>query len=406
MTAQTHFHNGPQDYPQPDWNNYRVRAVTTDARPWPPAPADIKSILIIKLDAMGDYLLHTPFYASLRKFYPQAKITLLCNKNNLNLAEHNPAFDYVITPPYEPGYDQAQSFLYAIELQAHAAAPFDLIIVPRWTEDWHHAGVITQVLDAPYRLSYSGNTNAYKAQHFPQHEDFFTHVIDDARPAHEVWRGMQILHALGMKIPPVADIKQEFHFTAEDENKIKTLLAVKHYPRPWFVFGVGASADHKRWPAEHFAELAHLLQDRHGGTIFMLGHGKKDELAAETILAAVPQAVNFVDQLTPRESGVFARACDIMVCNDSFALHAAATAGTPAVEITGHPANGDKDSEYLPWRFGPWGIPFAWLQPETCHHSGRMLADFRLDPKCIGDIPASDVCNAVTQGLHRWPKSH
>jgi len=400
MATQIHFQTGPQDYPIPDWNDYKVRAVTAEARPWPPAHGDIKSILIIKLDALGDYLLHTPFYAHLRKFYPQATITLLCNKINLNLAEHNPTFNHVIAPPHEPGYDQAQSFLYAIELGAHEAAPFDLIIVPRWTEDWHHAGVIAQTLDAPYRLTYAANTQPYKQQHFPQHDDFFTHVIDDPRPAHEVWRGMQILHALGMAMPPVIDIKQEFHFTAEDENKINAIISAQDFPRPWIAFGVGASADFKRWPSEYFADLAQKLP----GTIFILGHGAKDEATAVAIAAAHPAAQNLVGKLTPRENGVFIRHCDILVCNDSFALHAAATVGTPAIEIIGHPADSTAgQNEYTPWRFGPWGIPFAWLQPATCKASARMIPDFRLDPKCIGDVTAEDVCNAVMEGNRRWP---
>jgi len=402
MPTETFYHNSPADYPVLDWSDYRVRAIAPDARAWPPAPWDIKTILVIKLDAYGDYLLHTPFYAHLRKFYPHATITLLCNKANLTLAEHNPAFNHIITPPYEPGYDQGQSFLYAMELQSHAAAPFDLIIVPRWTEDWHHAGVIAQTLDAPYRLSYGGDAVPYKAQHFLQHDDFFTHVIDDKRPTHEVWRGMQVLHALGMVMPRAEDIKQEFHFTPEDENKAQTILSAQDFPRPWFAFGIGASGDFKRWPAKHFAELAQKIQLKLGGTIFILGHGKKDDETAGIIIAAQPTAQNLVGQLSPRESGALIRACDIMITNDSFALHAAATVGTPAVEVVGHPADGNPESEHLPWRFGPWGIPFAWVHPLSCRTATQKSEDFRQDQKCIADVPPDDILQAVTEGLRRW----
>jgi len=401
--TQTHFHTGPQDYPILDWSNYRVRATAHDSSVWPPASGDIKSILIIKLDGYGDYMLHTPFYAHLRKFYPQAQITLLCNKINLVLAEPNPAFDHVLAPPFEPGYDQSQSFLYAMELQAHAAASFDLIIVPRWTEDWHHAGVIAQTLDATYRLSFAGDTLPYKAQNFPQHDDFFTHVIDDKRPIHEVWRGMQVLHALGMPMPPVEEIKQEFHFMLDDEVKIQNILFEKNHPRPWFVFGIGGSGDFKRWPAQHFSELAQKLHAQHGGTVFIIGYGKKDESVAAIISAQNPAAQNYVGKLSARENGVLIRTCDIIISNDSFAIHAAATVGTPVVEVVGHPADGDPESEYLPWRFGPWGIPFAWVHPLSCHTATHKSEDFREDQKCIADVPPDDILATVTEGLRRWP---
>lgn len=397
---ETFFHKGPQDYPVPDWSGYRVRAVQSGARPFPPAPSDIKSILVIKLDAYGDYLLHTPFYAGLRAFYPHAQITLVCQKNTLALAEHNPVFNYVIAPPVEPGYHQGASFLFAVDLQSHAAAPFDLIIVPRWHEDWHHAGVIAQTLDAPYRLCYAGNSTPFKAQNFPQHDSLFTHVIDDPRPSHEVWRGMQMLHALGMEMPAPENIRQEFHFTMEDEKKVGKILSTRKFRRPWIGFGIGASGDFKRWPAAHFAHLAARIKKTMRGTVFLLGRGTKDEAVA----AEIPGVQNLVGQLSPRESGVLIRACNAVVCNDSYALHAAATVGTPIVEIIGQPADGNPSSEYLPWCFGPWGVPFAWLQPGTCNGSLHPIPDFRGEIKCIADVPVDAVFSALIEVTRRWPK--
>jgi ADP-heptose:LPS heptosyltransferase len=300
--------------------------------------------------------------------------------------------------------------MFALELQSHAAAPFDLVIVPRWTEDWHHAGVIAQILDAPYRLSYAGNTTAFKAANFPQHDDYFTHVIEDARPAHEVWRGMQLLHALGMEMPGPANIKQEIHITDADKNKINDLLKNQNLPRglarPWIAFGIGASGDFKRWPATHFAELAQQILSNTTSTIFIFGHGAKDEAAAAIIEQQNPNGIiNMVGQLSVRETALLISQCNAMVCNDSFVLHAAATHGVPIVEIIGQPTDGNPNSEYLPWCFGPWGSPFAWVQPLTCEGSGNLSADFRGAPKCIADVPPNHVFMALEKVMQKWPKS-
>lgn len=405
MAVQTHFHDGPADYPVPDWQGYSIRAVHPGAQPFPPAPADIKSILIIKLDAMGDYLLHTPFYAHLRRFYPHAKISCLCSRAVQDLALHNPDFNHVIAAPHAPGYNQTEAFLFGMALQQHEAALFDLVIVPRWYEDWHHAGVIAQTVDAPYRLCYAANVQAYKAQNFPQHDGYFTHVIEDPRPAHEVWRGMQILHALGMDLPPISGIRQHAHTTPEDAKKAQDILAGTACPRPWIGLGIGASVPFKTWPVEHFSVLAQNIVLSMGGTVFLLGGGVRDTEAAAEILRANPTGiVNGVGQLSVRESICFIAQCDAVVCSDSFAMHAAATQKVPVVEVVGQPADGDRNSEYLPWCFGPWGVPFAWLQPTTCAGSGRIIPDFRNDAKCIADVPPDAVYLALQEMLRQWPK--
>ncbi|HRJ12658.1 MAG TPA: glycosyltransferase family 9 protein, partial [Alphaproteobacteria bacterium] len=380
--AKIHYHQGPGDYPQPDFSAYQIRATGNDDPPFPPDPTQIKSILILKLDALGDYLLHTPFFSYLRKFYPHAKITLVCVQENLSLVETNPAFDTITPLPFPSGADQRMKMMFGMELQSHASAPFDLIIVPRWSEDWHHAGVIAHSVGAPYRLSYSAQSTPMKRQYAQQHDDYFTHVIDDTRPAHEVWRGMQLLHALGMEMPPITDIRQELHTTMDDTAIIDALFTGKNYPRPWIALGVGASIAHKRWPGEKFAQLVAQLDNTYGGTVFILGHGEEDAAAAAAILNKSNKSVNCVGNLSPRTSGTLIQQCDMMVTNDSFALHAAATVGTPAVEVVGHPADGNPDTEYLPWRFGPWGIPFAWVQPVTCGGSACGMADYLNEVKC------------------------
>ena len=360
QNAQIHLQRGPEDYPAPVAATVRA---ANGAAPFPPAPGSIHSILIMKLDALGDHLLATPFFAGLRGHYPHAKITLLCVKENLNLAETNPAFDHIVPLPHPAGSDERLNAVFAIELQSHAAAPFDMVIVPRWGEDWHHAGVIAKILDAPYRITYSARSTPFKLRHALHHENFYTHLIDAPGTHHEVWRGLQLLHALGAELPPVDDIRLELHTTPADEEKINLFLQDKNYPRPWFAFGVGASLDHKRWPAEKFAELAQALEKKYGGTIFITGHGEKDAAAAATISAKRKDCVNCIGNLTPRETGSLVARCDIIITNDSFVLHAAAAKNVPVVEIIGHPRDGSGDNEYLPFRFGPWGPSFAWVQP-------------------------------------------
>jgi heptosyltransferase-3 len=396
FATQTHYHHGTADYPPLDFGSAQIRAAA-GANQFPPAPNVIQSILVIKLDAMGDYLLHTPFFAHLRSFYSHANIVLLCHAMNKDLSAHNPAFNDIIICPHEPGHDPRQALMLGMQLQSHH---FDLIIHPRWGEDWHHANVIAQAIDAPYRLSYAANCTPFKAKNFLQHDDCFTHVIDDPRPTHEVWRGMQLLHALGMPIPPLESIRLALHTTQADRDKVNAFLADKNYPRPWFAFGIGASAEFKRWPAVRFAELAKYIAAAYGGSVFLIGQGTKDQDAAGIITKGNENIVNCMGHFHARETGILIGECDIIVSNDSFTMHAAAAMNTPVVEVIGHPADGNPASEYLPHRFGPWGVNFAWIQPATCNGAVFANEDYLTEPKCIGDIPAAAAFNAIQEALH------
>lgn len=400
VDTKIHFHPGTGAYPPPQFDRGKIRAMQPDAPQFPPPKDQIKSILIIKLDALGDYLLYTPFYKGLRELYPDAKITLICATNTNGLAQYNPVFNYVAPLDYPAGPDERNALLFALKMQSHPAAPFDLIIMPRWAEDWHKGCVMAQTLDARWRLSYSSVSTPMKRQYTEHFDNFYTHVIDEPKPAHEVWRGMQLLHALGADVPPLDQIKLEMHIPTAAKEKIDQLLADKNYPRPWFTFGVGASLDHKRWPGENFAELAARMEKEFGGTIFLIGHGEKDAVAGTAITAKSNHSVNCIGNLTTIESGELISRCDMMITNDSFALHAAAAAGTPAVEIIGHPADGNPDTEYLPWRFGPWGIPFACVQPLTCTNSEHGILDYLNEVKCIADIPVEPIMNAVKEVLN------
>jgi len=68
--------------------------------PLPPR-ADVRRIVLVKLWAIGEYLMATPAFAALRELYPQAEITLLTGVAAAPLAAAAPTFDRVWTVPEE-----------------------------------------------------------------------------------------------------------------------------------------------------------------------------------------------------------------------------------------------------------------------------------------------------------------
>ena len=64
-------------------------------------PAEPRSILIVRLSAMGDLVFTTPLLSSLRARFPQARICWLVRKELAPLLAEDPDLDEVIvwTPP-------------------------------------------------------------------------------------------------------------------------------------------------------------------------------------------------------------------------------------------------------------------------------------------------------------------
>ena len=58
---------------------------------------DNKNILVIRTDAIGDFILTSPVLRELRKNYPDSHITLVCNPLVYDLAEKCPYIDEILS---------------------------------------------------------------------------------------------------------------------------------------------------------------------------------------------------------------------------------------------------------------------------------------------------------------------
>ena len=118
---------------------------------------------------------------------------------------------------------------------------------------------------------------------------------------------------------------------------------------PWLILGPTANWRVKMWPAERFIALAQALTAPQGllpgaRLAILGGPGEAERAMAAPVLAALPEAVDLVGQLSlPEVAAVLSRAA-LFVGNDSGLMHIAAATGAPTLGLFGPtPA-----SEYAP----------------------------------------------------------
>ena len=106
-------------------------------------------------------------------------------------------------------------------------------------------------------------------------------------------------------------------------------------PKPWIVYGVGASEPRRCWPLDRFTGLSAALSDL-GGTHFWLG-GPDDNAAVETELKRADRGcinVNVCDLKLDAGAALLSRA-DLFIGNDSGPLNLAASVGVTSIGLFG-----------------------------------------------------------------------
>ena len=256
-------------------------------------------ILVIKLGALGDFMLAFGPFAAIRAQHPAAEVTLLTTAPFADLARDSRWFDRVLTDSRPRWWD-----LPALVRLRRALQGFDFV----------------------YDLQTSGRSSHY-------------HRMAGRPP----WSGI----VRGASHPHANPARDRMH-TLDRQREQLAMAGIPAVPSPdlsWLTAGgpvlpqpyallVPGAAPHrpaKRWPAARFGELARLL-NRQGLRPVVAGAGADRPLAAE-IAAACPATLDLTGRTTLTDlAGLSARAA-LAVGNDTGPMHLAAAMGCRCVVL-------------------------------------------------------------------------
>jgi ADP-heptose:LPS heptosyltransferase len=272
-------------------------------------PSQVKKILIVKLDRIGDMVTTTPVFDALRDLFPNARLDIVGHPVPLQLLDGDERIGDRI--PY-------RSWLY-----------HPLPILPGGPRAWW---LIIKLLARRYPLVvylrgsspflWLGLTSRFAAIKFVK-----------AEPV--IRRYMKALERLFGPLPePLPRLSVN-----EDTKRFAQQLLNGHngYSSPTVVIHASASSATKVWPPERFAALADELNATDGVRVHFLG-GPADELLLERIADLSARKHRYHSSLRlPNVVAVIAGS-DLFIGNDSGLSHIAAAVGTPSVVLWG-PAN-------------------------------------------------------------------
>ena len=154
--------------------------------------------------------------------------------------------------------------------------------------------------------------------------------------------------------------------------------------KPLLVFCPGAEfGPAKRWPTQHFSQLAQLLLTEFPHLQIIALGSKKDKIIAENIAAPVR---NLCSETSLAQAIALIAHANALVCNDSGLMHIAAALGRPQVAIFG-----SSDPRHTPPRSSK-AVPI-WLQLacSPCYARNCPLGHLR----CLHDVTPTQVLPIV-----------
>ena len=215
---------------------------------------------------------------------------------------------------------------------------------------------------------------------------FYDRLIARPSPdAHAVDWNLDFVRALGL------ETKLPFDWLPV---RAAVALAVRHQARQsgglgrWIVFCPGARWENKRWPLEHFRDLAGQLCAA-DPTLRIAVVGSAEDRPLGAALAG-KQVLDLTGQTTLHELIEGLRMATVVVSNDSAPLHLAAAMGRPVVALFG-PTNAR--------RTGPYGAPGSALQLRLpCVPCQSRTCSWDIPVECLKALSPGLVATAV--GVH------
>ncbi|MDA8157303.1 MAG: glycosyltransferase family 9 protein [Actinomycetota bacterium] len=350
-----------------------------------------KKILLVRLDGIGDCILWLDSASKFRDIYPEKEfeITLLGNDLWEPLTEDMPFFDQV----WPLSRKRLDKFFYKLStFWKIKKAGFDIAIQPTYSREFLTDAFI-KMSCAPVRIGSQGDPANIKFWQKKLTDKWYTVLVPaSAKPLMELERNAEFMRGLGLKNVRAGLYQFRPHLkpaATQNEN--------------FYILFPGASWTGKMWPASRFLEIARRLHDAKKWEGIICGGSTETELAEKIMKASDVPMKNLAGKTSLHDLINLINRAQMIITNDTAAVHIAAACETPAVCILG----GGHFGRYMPYKLEqstykiiPVGI-FPRMDCFNCNwHCIYKIPDGEPKP-CISSISVDEVWIKIEELLNK-----
>jgi heptosyltransferase-2 len=283
-------------------------------------PRQLKKILIIKLGAMGDVLRTTFLLEGLKELYPSSAISWIVNKSNAAVLENNPLIDSIIVKDGKTNEFLTQNF-------------FDFVInLDLSAESLAFAKLSCAGKIAGYTLSDNReivSSNDYALQWLQMS------AYDELKKSNKFTYQNMMAKIVGLSCDKYAiAVALAKNSVAKAEEFIKKFAIKQDKEIIGINPGAGGRWPLKKWRADGFVKTAQHFAAK-GHAVLLLG-GRQDEEEINNIMRHNIENVFSAgtDNSIP-DFFALINLCDLILCADTMAMHAAAGLRKKVVALFG-----------------------------------------------------------------------
>lgn len=361
-------------------------------------------VLFIRLHGLGDVLMATPAIRAARQVWPQARLSMLVGQRAAPAVRGLAYLDELIEVP--------ETWFFGHDLKALARLArrlrqqrFDLAIVFSRSAPLYFWAKLAGVRRVISHRRWSGLRG-------PHQESRAGAVLYEAR------QNLDLVLSLlpGLEVTD-SDLRLVMDLPEAARERARELLAGLP-PGLWLVLAPGGGENagwampQKQWPAAHFGRLAARVHEERGGGCVIIGAPADADLARQISELTLGAAVDATGENDLAVSAALIEAADLLVCNDSVAMHLGLMFDAPTVALFG-PTN---PAAVLPPDTGRmWVVqapvdcaPCYWQdapQVKTKMGRGRGFVCSRPQGPCLNELSPEAVWPLVEDALgHRGQK--
>jgi len=347
-----------------------------------------ESVLLVRLDLIGDFIIWLDAAKELKKLYPEKRIVLYANAAWASLAEQLSYWDEVVS--VDMGRLRFDD-IYRLKLlcKVHVRG-FELVIQPTYSREYA-SDLVVRASNARQRIGHLGDTNNISPENKAITDAWYTQLVPQIIfPEVELNINAELIRALGNK---------DFKSRLPQLNIPVELPAEFKIKSEYCVLVPGASWVPKMWPITNFAELAAKISQNSRLKIVLCGTQSERSICNQVSELSGIEMIDLSGQTTLVQMVEIIRRSSLVVANDSAAIHIAAATRTRSVCILG----GGHFGRFLPYQpeceEGDCPLPIAVFHPMDCYGC-RWRCEFQTfdgdTVPCISRVKVSKVaefCN-------------
>ncbi len=351
------------------------------------------TVLIIRLDAIGDFVLWLDAAKEFKKLYPpdEYKTVLVGNQIWTSLAEKTSYFNEVWALD-KRSFSRNPIYRYRF-LKRVRQAGFETVINTVFSRDFYWSDAIVRASNALNRIGQKGDSSNIESRWQKRIADnSYTHLVtldNDAKM--ELLRNAGFMRRMGLV-------------------QFKSSIPILNFPprkpdafnlKDYYVIFPGASWEGKKWPAHNFAEIARRLHQTTGWTCVICGAKEDGNLYRCFLNGMNVPTEDWVGKTSLEELAAILDDARLVISNDTSAVHIAAAEATHTICILG----GGHYGRFMPYivECEPrTPIPVSVTHKMDCFecnwHCIYELTKGAAVP-CIANISVDDVWNAIPEAI-------